>query len=185
MRTGYYKLLKISNGQGTASTANFELRDNIETYVMNILTKTANANVERKYEFNPDLRTTRGRIDELLTKGEDERNTTILEMGNHLARIEKNFNDTNQHLKGKIPDGMLLVAYVDMQTDEGEYKIVILKSDYDVFIADVTGQQSTGLSVRNQIFKTCQFNVRRNEQKYEIWQISASDSTNRQAAYWC
>lgn len=184
MRTGYYKLLKISNGQGTASTANFELRDNIETYVMNILTKTANANVERKYEFNPDLRTTRGRINELLTKGEDERNTTILEMGNHLARIEKNFNDTNQHLKGKIPDGMLLVAYVDMQTDEGEYKIVILKSDYDVFIADVTGQQSTGLSVRNQIFKTCQFNVRRNEQEYEIWQISASDSTNRQAAYW-
>lgn len=184
MRTIYYKLLRLTNQSGTAEFANFEFLGNIENYVTNILVQTANANVERKYKFNANLHTTKDRINSLLTKEGEELEATMLELGNHLASIEKEFNDNNQHLRGKIPDGVLLIAYVDMQTDEGDHKIIILKSDYDEFIAERTGQQSTGLSVKNQIFKTCQFNVRWHEQTYEIGQIAASDSTKRQAAYW-
>ena len=184
MRTIYYKLLRLTNQAGTAEFANFEFLGNIENYVTNILVQTANASVERKYKFNVNLHTTKDRIDSLLTKEGGEREVTMLELGNHLASIEKEFNDNNQHLKGKIPDGVLLIAYVDMETDEGDYKVIILKSDYDEFIAEHTGQQSTGLSVKNQIFKTCQFNVKWHEQTYVIGQIAASDSTKRQAAYW-
>lgn len=184
MRTIYYKLLRLTNITGTAAFANFEFLDNIENYVMNILNQTAHANVERKYRLNPNLHTTEGRINALLTKEGEELEPTMLEMGNHLATIERDFNDNNQHLKGKIPDGVLLIAYVDMETDEGDYKIIILKSDYDEFIAENTGQQNTGLSVKNQIFKTCQFNIKWHENVYEIVHIAASDSTKRQAAYW-
>ncbi len=184
MRTIYYKLLRLSNQTGTAEFANFEFLGNIENYVTNILVQTANASVERKYKFNVNLHTTKDRVCYLLTTKGDELEATMLELGKHLASIEKAFNDKNQHLKGKIPDGVLLIAYVDMQTDEGDYKIIILKSDYDEFIADHTGQQSTGLSVKNQIFKTCQFNVKWHENMYQIQQIAASDSTKRQAAYW-
>ncbi len=184
MRTIYYKLLRLTNQAGTAEFANFEFLDNIEIYVTKILVQTANAAVERKYKFKETLHTTKDRIYNLLSIAEDGLNPTMLEMGNHLSSIEKEFNDNNPHLKGKIPDGVLLIAYVDMETDEGDYKIIILKSDYDEFIAEHTGQQSTGLSLKNQIFKTCQFNVRWHENTYEIMQIAASDSTKRQAAYW-
>ena len=184
MKTVYYKLLKISNETGTASFASFDFLDNIENYVFNILVKTANANVDRKFRFNPNLHTTKDRIHGLITKNGEELEALVLEMGNHLASVEKKFNDNNQHLKGKIPYGVLLIAYTDMETSDGDYKVVILKSDYDEFIAENTGQQSSGLSVNNQIFKTCQFNVKRHENEYEIKQISASDSTKRQAAYW-
>ncbi len=184
MRTIYYKLLRLTNQAGTSGFANFEFLGNIENYVTNILVQTANAAVERKYKFKTPLHTAKDWIGNLLTQEGEALEGTMLEMGNHLATIEKNFNDSNQYLKGKIPDGVLLIAYVDMQTDEGDYKIIILKSDYDEFIAEHTGQQSTGLSVKNQIFKTCQFNVRWHERTYEIGQIAASDSTRRQAAYW-
>ena len=184
MRTIYYKLLRLTNQTGTAGFANFEFLGNIENYVTNILVHTANAAVERKYKFKSPLHTAKDWIGNLLTLQEDERNNTMLEMGSRLAAIEKEFNDNNQHLKGKIPDGVLLIAYVDMETDDGDYKIIILKSDYDEFIAERTGQQSTGLSVKNQIFKTCQYNVKWHEHTYEIVQIAASDSTRRQAAYW-
>lgn len=184
MQTIYYKLLRLYNDAGTAAFANFEFLGNIENYVMNILTKTANANVERKYNFNPHLHTTKDRINALLTSEGEKIDETMLDMGNHLASIEKEFNEKNQHLKGHIPDGVLLIAYVNMETDEGDYKIIILKSDYDEFIAENTGQQSAGLSVKNQIFKTCQFNVKWHENEYEIVQIAATDSTKRQAAYW-
>lgn len=184
MRTIYYKLLRLTNQLGTAEFANFEFLGNIENYVTNILVQTANASVERKYKFNVNLHTTKDRINCLLTQHGVSLENTMLEMGNHLASIEKQFNDNNQHLKGHIPDGVLLIAYVDMETDECDHKIIILKSDYDEFIAEHTGQQSTGLSVKNQIFKTCQYNVRWYDNSYEIQQIAASDSTKRQAAYW-
>lgn len=184
MKVKYYKLLKISNESGTAEFANFEFLDNIQSYVMGILVKTANANIERKYKFNKHLNTTQEQIHNLITTEGEKLDVTILEMGNHLAAVEKEFNENHQHLKGKIPYGVLLIAYVDMETDERDYKVIILKSDYDEFIAENTGQQTAGLSVNNQIFKTCQFNIKWHENKYDMLQIAASDSTKRQAAYW-
>lgn len=184
MRTIYYKLLRLTNQAGTAEFANFEFLGNIENYVTNILVQTANAAVERKYRFKAPLHTAKDWIGNLLTLQEEERNDTMLVMGARLATVEKEFNEKNPHLRGRIPDGVLLIAYVDMETDEEDFKIIILKSDYDEFIAEHTGQQSTGLSVKNQIFKTCQYKVKRHEHTYEIVQIVASDSTKRQAAYW-
>lgn len=184
MKVIYYKLLKISNDTGTVEFAKFEFLDNIENYVMRILVETTGANVERKYRFNENLHTTENQIYKLLVKNGEELDNNILEMGKHLAAVEKKFNDTHPHLNGQIPDGVLLVAYTDMETDDKDFKVIILKSDYDEFIAENTGQQSTGLSVHNQIFKTCQYNVKWHENEFEIGQIAASDSTRRQAVYW-
>ena len=67
MKVNYYKLLKISNETGAAAIANFDFLDNIHNYVMSILVKTANANIERKYKFNKHLNTTQEQIRNLIT----------------------------------------------------------------------------------------------------------------------
>lgn len=183
MKVVYYNLLKIDNVAVTASVATFEEQDNINDYVMRILVNCANAQVERKYKFDETLDTTKKRIEKLIRQQNVDE--VALELGNRLAKVENDSNTANAHLKGKIPIGILLLALVDMETDGKDFKLMVIKSDYDEFIAENTGKLGTGLSMKNQIFKTCLFNVKMGEECFEWGQISTSDSTKRKAEYWC
>lgn len=183
MKVVYYNLLKIDNVAVTASVATFEEHDNINEYVMRILVNCANAQVERTYRFDETLDTTKNRIEKLILQQDVD--AVALELGNRLAKVENDSNTANAHLKGKIPTGILLLALVDMETDGNDFKLMLIKSDYDEFIAENTGKLGTGLSMKNQIFKTCQFNVTFGEDSFEWGQISTSDSTKRKAEYWC
>ena len=100
------------------------------------------------------------------------------------TKVEMNSNIAHAQLKGKIPIGILLIALADMQTDEDDYKLILIKSDYDEFIAEGTGTQSSGLSIKNQIFKTCIYNIKKQDNGFTWGDITASDSTKRSASYW-
>lgn len=182
MIVDYYKILKIENETGSASFASFQSLDNIEQYVMRILEKCAIAPVERKYKFSTVLTTTKPRIESLIQN--DNIDQVSQNMGNHLATVEKNSNDTHAQLKGKIPIGILLIALANMETEEHDHKLILIKCDYDEFIAEGTGVQSTGLSIKNQIFKTCIYNFRKEADGYTWGEITVSDSTKRSASYW-
>ena len=182
MEVVYYKILKIDNEAGQASFASFENVDNIQIYVMNILNKCASAPTERRYKFCVNKQTTKQRIENLIKEIDIEGNS--LELGNDLAKVEMNSNIAHAQLKGKIPIGILLIALADMQTDEDDYKLILIKSDYDEFIAEGTGTQSSGLSIKNQIFKTCIYNIKKQDNGFTWDDITASDSTKRSASYW-
>lgn len=182
MQVVYYKILKIDNEAGQASFASFENVDNIEKYVMEILNKCASAPTERRYNFSANKHTTKHRVENLINGNEIEGN--CLELGNDLATIEMKSNTAYAQLKGKIPIGILLIALADMQTDENDLKLILIKSDYDEFIAEGTGIRSSGLSIKNQIFKICIYNIKKQDNGFSWGEITASDSTKRTASYW-
>lgn len=182
MRVVYNKLLKIENETGLASFASFENTVNIDGYVMRILQKCANSPVERRYKLSTVLNTTKDRVTKLIDQVDVDE--VSLAMGTHLSVVEQNANQKYAQLKGKIPTGILLIALADMETDGNDHKLIIIKCDYDEFIAEGTGQQSSGLSVKNQIFKTCQYNIKINDDSFVWGEITASDSTKRCASYW-
>lgn len=182
MNINYYKIFKIDNVTGCAQLASFENLNNIENYVMNILNKCASAPAERRYKFCDNKQTTKQRVENLINGNEIERN--CLELSKDLAIAEKNSNTAHAQLKGKIPVGILLIALADMQTDDKDHKLILIKSDYDEFIAEGSGNQSSGLSIKNQIFKTCVYNIRKQTGGFTWGEINASDSTKRCASYW-
>jgi len=182
MNVIFYKLIKIDNEEIEAIFAAFENQEHINAYVKRILDSCASACVERKYKFDNTLTTTKDRIIKLIMQQDVDAVAT--ELGKRLAKVENDTNTANPQLKGKIPIGILLLALVDMETEDHHFKLMVIKSDYDEFIAERTGLLDAGLSIKNQIFKTCVYDVNINEQSIEWKQISTSDSTKRKAEYW-
>lgn len=182
MNVIFYKLIKIDNEEIEAIFAAFENQEHINAYVKRILDSCASASVERKYKFDNTLTTTKDRITKLIMQQDVD--AVVTELGRRLAKVENDTNTANPQLKGKIPIGILLLALVDMETEDHHFKLMVIKSDYDEFIAERTGLLDAGLSIKNQIFKTCVYDVNINEQSIEWKQISTSDSTKRKAEYW-
>lgn len=182
MKVIFYKLIKIDNEEKEAVFADFENQEHINAYVRRILDSCATASVERKYKFDSTLTTTKDRITKLIMQQDVDEIAT--ELGMRLAKVENDTNAANPQLKGKIPLGILLLALADMETDDHDFKLMVIKSDYDEFIAERTGQLDAGLSIKNQIFKTCVYDVNIKNQSIEWKQISTSDSTKRKAEYW-
>lgn len=173
-----YQIVCIHNNIGNASIKDFQERENIEQYTKELLTR-AMAQQDRRYKFNENKRTTRDRV--LSIAANKSIGELGLELGNDLASTEKNKNEEIKQLNTRIPIGVLIVAY---GTHENREFVLLLKSDYDQFISEATGIIQSGLSLKNQIFKTCQFIVNRNEQEVEISEITTSDSSKRQSEYW-
>lgn len=173
-----YQIIYIDNIEGAASIAVFSEKESIDKYTIDIITR-ALSKQDRKYKFNDNKRTTRDRILNIAA------NKSIgdwgTELGNDLASSEKNKNEEIRHLKNQIPLGVLIVAYV--HDDNNEF-ILLLKSDYDKFISEATGQIQTGLSLKNQIYKTCRFSINRGEHEVQFSEITTSDSNKRQSEYW-
>lgn len=173
-----YQIIYIDNISGVANIAEFQETENIDQYTQNLLIR-AKSQQDRRYKFNENKRTTRDRILNIAL------NKSIgnlgVELGNDLAGSEKDKNVEIKPLKKQIPLGVLIVAYC--MDDEGEF-VLLLKSDYDKFISEATGKIQSGLSLKNQIFKTCQFAIHRNEHDVEFTEITTSDSTKRQSEYW-
>lgn len=173
-----YQILCIYNNVGNASIADFQETENIEQYTKDLLTRAMNQQ-DRRYKFNENKRTTRERVLSIAAKKSIGK--FGLELGNDLAYSEKCKNDEIKHLKTQIPVGVLIVAYG--MYDNREF-VLLLKSDYDKFISEATGKIQSGLSLKNQIYKTCQFTIKRSAQEIEPSDITTSDSTKRQSEYW-
>ena len=173
-----YQIIYIDNIEGTASIAVFPEKESIDKYTIDLITR-AFSKQDRKYKFNDNKRTTRDRVLNIAA------NKSIgdwgTELGNDLASSERNKNEEIRHLKNQIPLGVLIVAYGH---DENKEFILLLKSDYDKFISEATGQIQTGLSLKNQIYKTCRFSIYRGEHDVQFSEITTSDSNKRQSEYW-
>lgn len=173
-----YQIIYIDNIEGTASIAVFPEKESIDKYTIDLITR-AFSKQDRKYKFNDNKRTTRDRVLNIAA------NKSIgdwgTELGNDLASSERNKNEEIRHLKNQITLGVLIVAYGH---DENKEFILLLKSDYDKFISEATGQIQTGLSLKNQIYKTCRFSIYRGEHDVQFSEITTSDSNKRQSEYW-
>ncbi|MBD5202081.1 MAG: hypothetical protein HDS81_02040 [Bacteroidales bacterium] len=173
-----YQIIYIDNIAGVANIAEFQETENIDQYTHNLLIR-AKSQQDRRYKFNENKRTTRDRILGIAL------NKSIgnfgVELGKDLACSEKDKNVEIKPLKKQIPLGVLIVAYC--KDEDGEF-VLLLKSDYDKFISEATGKIQSGLSLKNQIFKTCQLTVLRNEHDVEFSEITTSDSNKRQSEYW-
>lgn len=173
-----YQIVCIHNDVGNASIKDFQETESIEQYTKELLFR-AMSQQDRRYQFNKNKRTTRERI--LSIAANKSIGELAFELGNDLANVEKCKNEEIKHLKTQIPIGVLIVAYGTHETYEF---VLLLKSDYDQFISEATGKIQSGLSLKNQIYKTCQFIVARTENEVEISGITTSDSTKRQSEYW-
>lgn len=173
-----YKIIYIDNLNGDAHEADFQETENIDKYTSDLLA-LAKARQDRRYKFNENKRTTRDRI--LSIAAVKTIGNIAIELGKDLACSEKNTNEDIKHLKTQIPLGVLIVAYGE---DDNNEFVLLLKSDYDKFISEATGKIQSGLSLKNQIFKTCQFIIKRGVNDVEFAEITTSDSTKRQSQYW-
>lgn len=173
-----YKIVYIDNVNGIAREEDFQVTENIDKYTSDLLIRAIEQQ-DRRYKFNENKRTTRDRV--LSIAASKTVGNIAIELGNDLASSEKNKNDEIKQLKRQIPLGVLIVAYGEC---DGREFVLLLKSDYDKFISEATGKIQSGLSLKNQIFKTCQFSIKRENHVVEFSEITTSDSTKRQSEYW-
>lgn len=173
-----YKIIYIDIVNGVGSIAEFQETQNIDQYTLDLLQR-ARIQQDRRYKFNDNKRTTKDRILNIALNRSI--GNIAIELGNDLACSEKNKNDEIKQLKTHIPMGILIVAYG--LADNNEF-ILLLKSDYDKFISEATGAIQTGLSLKNQIYKTCLFQLLRGNNDVGFGEISTSESNKRQSEYW-
>ena len=153
MRTVYSIFYKIDNVAQTATEANFEIPVNINVYIQELIQDCAEKAGDREYVFDDTRGLTKNRIISIVK--DENRMEKALELAGRLTKVEHDSNEQHKNLKSKIPTGILLVAYVDMELDGvNEYKAILAKADYTEFIEEVTGQKKTGLPTKKKLFKS-------------------------------
>ena len=144
MRTVYSKFYKVDNVAQVASEANFEVPVNINAYIQDLIEDCTKKAGDREYKFDETRTTTQQRVMNIIN--DVERDATAMALADRLTKVEHKRNEQYSQLKGEIPTGILLVAYVDMELDGlSEFKVIFAKADYTEFIEEITGQKKTGL----------------------------------------
>ncbi len=183
MRTVYSIFYKIDNVAQTATVANFEIPVNINVYIQELIQDCAEKAGDREYIFDNTRGLTKSRI--LCIVKDENRIDKALELAERLTKVEYDSNERHRNLKSKIPTGILLVAYVDMELDgRNEYKVILAKADYTEFIEEVTGQKKTGLPTKKKLFKSFIANVQWSEEAPELINMKTYDPQKDRAQYW-
>ncbi len=153
MRIIYYKILRVDNEQGTASFEEFESQQNISTYVKELVEQCLKRPGDREYEFLDDNSECCTSLKNIVLGNNSDRECETL--ANRLARVENDKNDLYSNLKNNIPQGLLIIALVDMEIEEGlKERLVIAKADYMEFIAKTSGEMTSGLATKKKVFKS-------------------------------
>lgn len=183
MRTIYSKFCKVDNVAQTASEANFEVPVNINVYIQELITDCTAKAGDREYKFDDTRDTTKPRIVKIIK--DIERDATSLALADRLAKVEYERNRKYSQLRGEIPTGILLVAYVDMELcGQNEFKFILAKADYTEFIEEITGQKKTGLPTKKKLFKSFITNVTWEEGEPKLKQLKTYDPKKDTASYW-
>ena len=183
MRTVYSIFYKIDNVAQTATEANFEIPVNINVYIQELIQDCAEKAGDREYVFDDTRGLTKNRIISIVK--DENRMEKALELAGRLTKVEHDSNEQHKNLKSKIPTGILLVAYVDMELDGvNEYKAILAKADYTEFIEEVTGQKKTGLPTKKKLFKSFIANVRWTDGVPELVNMKTYDPQKDKAQYW-
>jgi len=148
----FNKLYKIDINQNEANQEPPYKNDgNFKKYIQGMLELLSTKSPDRLYTFNSEHTEVRKLISNILTKHEYE--DTSKAIANRLLLKEKEAQDIvdKRKLGVNIQQGMLIVSLVKM-TNKAK-KLIILKVDYDEFIAELTGEIATGLSTRKKMYK--------------------------------
>lgn len=183
MRTLYSKFYKVDNVAQTASEANFEMPVNINTYIQELIEDCTRKTGDREFKFDDTRETAKNRVMNIIN--DEGRDATALALAERLTVVEHDRNEKYSQLKGEIPTGILLVAYVDMELEgQSEYKVVLAKADYTEFIEEITGQKKTGLPTKKKLFKSFIVNVRMEGGNAHLYQLKTYDPKKDTASYW-
>ena len=183
MRTVYSKFYKVDNAAQEATEAIFEVPVNINAYVQELIEDCTKKAGDREYKFDTTRTTTQPRVMNIVN-GVD-RDATSLALADRLTKVEHKSNEQHKQLKGEIPTGILLVAYVDMELDgRNEFKVILAKADYTEFIEEVTGQKKTGLPTKKKLFKSFIANVTWEGGNARLYQLKTYDPKKDTANYW-
>lgn len=183
MNVLYYQLLKIDNTGDSVSVENFANAQNINDYIMDLITICSGNAGDREYTFDPTLSTTKNHIINFIDN-EDNRDEVCNALAQKLLVVEKDTQQRIVHLNNEIPKGILLLAYTQMT--ESEYKVIITKADYTEFLEELSGEKKSGLPTKKKIFKSFILNVSFDDNSnYSIGKIITYDAnTSTKAVYW-
>lgn len=183
MNVLYYQLLKIDNIGNSVSVESFANAQNINDYIMDLITTCSVNAGDREYSFDPTLSTTKNHIINFI-KNENNRGEVCNALAQKLLAVERETRQKIAHLNNEIPKGILLLAYTQMT--ESEYKVIITKADYTEFLEELSGEKKSGLPTKKKIFKSFILNVSFDEDgNYSIGKIITYDAnTSTKAVYW-
>jgi hypothetical protein len=183
MNVLYYQLLKIDNTGDSVSVENFANAQNINDYIMDLITICSGNAGDREYSFDPTLSTTKNHIISFIDN-EDNREDVCNALAQKLLVVEKEAQQRIVHLNNEIPKGILLLAYAQMT--ESEYKVLITKADYTEFLEELSGEKKSGLPTKKKIFKSFILNISFDDMgNYSLGRIITYDAnTSTKAVYW-
>ena len=183
MNVLYYQLLKIDNEDESVSVENFANVQNINDYIMDLITICSENAGDREYDFDPTLSTTKNHIVNFI-ENECNRDEVCNALAQKLLAVEKETQQRIAHLNHEIPKGILLLGYTQMT--DFEYKVIITKADYTEFLEELSGEKKSGLPNKKKIFKSFILNVSFDENgNYSIGKIITYDAnTSTKAVYW-
>lgn len=183
MEIVFNHLYKIDTSRDGAEKKEFEETAALKDYVMNVLNTVIDSAGDREYEFQPGSITMKTWLDKI--RSQEEIEETCLLIANRLLTKESERQQQIEQLPNRIPKGMLMISFVDMNLSESiEKKIIISKADYDEFIEETTGDLKTGLAVKKKIYKAFIANVSTEDGVEKITKISTYDTSPTMAKYW-
>lgn len=181
MRLLYSKFYKINNIESNSQEENFQADRDIDVYVQELISDCTSKG-DREYKFDNTRLTTKSKISDIVLDEERSENSCFL--ANKLAKVEHDTNEQYPNLKSKIPIGILLVAYVDLETDDNDRYFVLAKADYTEFIEETSGLKKSGLPTKRKIFKSFVAKVDVNENQVNYSHLMTFDPQKTSAVYW-
>lgn len=180
MEIVFSKVYKIDIAADTAiERPEYKHRETFKRYIQEMLDQISSKAPDRYYRFNSEYTEVHNLIKTILSEGEYE-NTSDAIASRLLSKEKDAQEDLNRkNLKKEITKGMLIVSLVRM-TDEAR-KMIVSKVDYDEFISEMTGEITTGLSIRKKVYKALICEI---DNKGTIINTSIFDTNTPVSAYW-
>jgi hypothetical protein len=180
MEIVFNKLYKIDIASDEAiERPEYKNLNNFKRYVQGMLEQISSKSPDRYYKFNSEYTEVHNLIRTILSVEEYE-NTSNAIARRLLDKEKEAQEDLNRkNLKKEITKGMLIVSLVRMTEDAR--KLIVSKVDYDEFISEMTGEISTGLSIKRKVYKAFICEVNNNN---AIINISIFDTNTPVSVYW-
>lgn len=183
MQTTYYSIHKVNNADGTASVEQFQQQDEIDAYIDELVEQCVEQNGDREYGFDENRDVTKVRLDHIVQA--NNRDAECLALASRLAQIENSKNDEYANLMHDIPQGLLVVALVDMERDDvPRNRLIIAKADYTEFIEKTTGARTNGLPTKKKVFKSFIASFSIDNGHVDYTSIMTFDPQKNKATYW-
>ncbi len=157
----------------------YKTLESFAKYIQSTLEQIGSKSPDRYYQFKSEYTEVHNLIKNILSNQEydDTSNAIALRLLNKEKEAQEDLNRKN--LKKEITKGMLIVSLVRM-TEEAR-KLIVLKVDYDEFISEMTGEITSGISIKRKVYKAfiCEVN-----NSNEIINISIFDTNTPVSVYW-